>query len=121
MTAPLSAGVIGAALVLAGVTGLLSYLRRPTPRLIGAGVVSLAIAVVAQAVIAVVLLIGGERPLELGTFIGYLLFSVVVLPAAMVWARAEPGRWGNGVLAVGCLTLSVVVVRMEQLWDMTGG
>lgn len=113
--------LIGAALVLAAITGLLSILRRATPRLLGFVVLVLAVGVLGQAVIAAVLLISGERPLEFGTFIGYLLFSVLVLPAAMLWARAEPGRWGNGVLAVGCLTLSVIVVRMQQLWDVTGG
>lgn len=113
--------VIGAALVLAVVTGLLGYLRRPTPHVLGVAVLVLAAAVLVQAVIATVLLAGGNRPEELGTFIGYLFFSVLVLPAALVWARAEPGRWGNGVLAVGCLTLSVIVVRLGRLWEMTGG
>jgi len=113
--------LIGAALVLAATTGLLSYLRRPTPRWLTAAGVVVAAVVLLQAVIAGVLLVGGETPAEQGTFIGYLFFSVFVLPAAIAWARAEPGRWGNGVLAVGCLTLSVMIVRMVQLWDMTGG
>ncbi len=121
MVDPLPAVLIGAALVLAVATGLLSYLRRPTPRWLTAAVLVVAAAVLLQAVLAVVLLIGGDQPASPGTFIGYALASIVVLPAAIAWARAEPGRWGNGVLAVGCLTLSVVVVRMQQLWDMTGG
>lgn len=117
----LANALIGAALVLAAVTAVLAYLRRPTPRLLGILALGLAVAVGVQAVIAVVLLLGGDRPGELGTFIGYLLSSVLVLPAAMLWARAEPGRWGNGVLAVGCLTLAVVIVRLGQLWDLPGG
>jgi hypothetical protein len=121
MVGRLPEALIGAALVLALATGLLSYLRRATPGWLRAAVLLLAAGVVAQAVIVVALLIGGERPQEQGTFIGYLFFSVLVLPAAVVWARAEPGRWGNGVLAVGCLTLSVMIVRMAQLWEMTGG
>lgn len=117
----LANGLVGAALVLAAGVGLFSYLSRPTPRVLSAAVLALAAAAVVQAAIAVVLLIGGERAQEQGTFIGYLFFSVLVLPAAFAWARAEPGRWGNGVLAVGCLTLSVMIVRMDQLWGMTGG
>jgi len=117
----LANGIIVAALVLAAVTGLFAYLRRPTPQVVGAAALVLAVAVVVQAVVAAAMLIGGERPPEQGTFIGYLFFSVLVLPAAFAWARAEPGRWGNGVLAVGCLTLSVMIVRLQQLWDMTGG
>jgi len=113
--------LIGAALVLSVVLGVLAYLRRPTPRVLTAAVLVLAAAVLAQAIVAMVLLIGGERAQEPGTFIGYMFFSILVLPAALAWARAEPGRWGNGVLAVGCLTLSVMIVRMSQLWGITGG
>lgn len=113
--------LIGAALVLAVAVGLLAYARRPTPRVLTAVVIVLAVAVLAQAVVAVAMLISGERAQEQGTFIGYMFFSVLVLPAALAWARAEPGRWGNGVLAVGCLTLSVMIVRMSQLWGITGG
>lgn len=113
--------LIGAALVLAVALGLLAYARRPTPRVLTIAVIVLAVAVLAQAVVAVVLLIGGERAQEQGTFIGYMFFSLLVLPAALAWARAEPGRWGNGVLAVGCLTLSVMIVRMSQLWGAAGG
>jgi len=117
----LANAIIGGALVLAAVTGVFSYLRRPTPRLVVAAVLMVASAVLVQAVVAAVSLINGERPQELGTFIGYLFFSVLVLPAAFAWARMEPGRWGNGVLAVGCLTLSVMIVRLQQVWDVTGG
>ncbi|MEJ7702484.1 MAG: hypothetical protein WKF47_01840 [Geodermatophilaceae bacterium] len=113
--------LIGAALVLAALTSVLSYLRRPTPRPVSLAVLGLAAAVLLQAVIAIVIVIGGDRPADLGTFVGYALASVLVLPAAIAWSRAEPGRWGNGVLAVGCLTLSVMIVRMGQLWDMTSG
>lgn len=113
--------IIAVALVLAAVTAILAYLRRGNSRVVTAAVVLVAAAIVGQAVIAAVRLVPGPRPAELPTFIGYLLFSVLVLPAALAWARAEPGRWGNGVLAVGCLTVSVMIVRMGQLWGVTGG
>ena len=37
-----------------------------------------------QTIIAVARLIGGDRPVELATFIGYLLTAVLFLPAAAV-------------------------------------
>lgn len=121
MLAVLANSLAGVGLVLAVAVGLFSYLSRPPPLVLTAAVGVLAAAVVVQAVIAVALLISGERAEEQATFIGYLLFSVLVLPAAFAWARAEPGRWGSGVLAVGCLTLSVMIVRMGQLWGIGGG
>lgn len=120
MIAPLADGLVAATLVLAAVTAVLSLLRRNTPRVVTGAVFVLGAATVAQAVIAVVRVIAGPRPGETGTFVGYLLSSVLILPAAWLWARVEAGRWGNGVLCVGCLTLSVMIVRMDQLW-IAGG
>ncbi|MGI8532153.1 MAG: hypothetical protein ACR2KN_04050 [Geodermatophilaceae bacterium] len=116
--------ISAAALVVAAVTAVLAYLQRRTPGVVTVAVLAVlavAAAVVVQAVIALVQLIAGHHPQEIATFIGYLLFSMLVLPATLAWAKAEPGRWGNGVLAVGCLTVAVMIVRMGQLWDVVGG
>ncbi|MDQ3455902.1 MAG: hypothetical protein M3513_10675, partial [Actinomycetota bacterium] len=83
-------------------------------------VLAIGTACVVQALVAVVLFIRGPRPDEPETFLGYLLSSVLIVPAAWLWARVEPGRWGNGVLCIGCLTLSVMIVRMDQLWVFGG-
>ena len=112
--------ISAAALVVAAVTAVLAYLQRGTPGVVTVAVLAVAAAVVVQAVIALVRLIAGHHPQETATFIGYLLFSMLVLPATLAWAKAEPGRWGNGVLAVGCLTVAVMIVRMGQLWDVVG-
>lgn len=120
MLDPLVNGLIAATLVVAAVTALLSLLRRVTPQFVNVAVLAVGTATVVQAVIAVVLFIAGPRPDEPGTFLGYLLSSILIVPAAWLWARVEPGRWGNGVLCIGCLTLSVMVVRMDQLWVFGG-
>ncbi|MBA3251870.1 MAG: hypothetical protein H0T66_16555, partial [Geodermatophilaceae bacterium] len=113
-------GIIAATLVVAAVAAVLSLLRRPTPRVVAGAVLGIGAAAVVQAVIALVQFIAGPRPDEPGTFLGYLLSSVLIVPAAWLWARVEPGRWGNGVLCIGCLTLSVMIVRMDQLWVFGG-
>jgi hypothetical protein len=46
-------------------------------------------------------LIGGDRPVELATFVGYLLTAVLFLPAAAVLARMEPTRWGSVIMGGG--------------------
>lgn len=110
-----------AGLVVALAAGLLSALRRPGVASLAVAIVALEAAVLVQAVIAAVLLVQGPRPGELATFVGYVGVSLVVLPVAVFWARAEPGRVGNGVLAVACLTVAVMSVRMGQIWELPRG
>ncbi|HEU0213296.1 MAG TPA: hypothetical protein VFR13_04355 [Jiangellaceae bacterium] len=81
----------------------------------------LEILVVVQVLIAVVRLIGGDRPAELGTFIGYLVVAVVLVPIGTLWALAERSRWAPAVLAVACFALLVVAVRLDDLWSTVGG
>jgi hypothetical protein len=81
----------------------------------------LTVVVIVQVVIAIVALAAGERPDEVGTFVGYLIVAVILLPLGTVWALAERSRWGTGVLAVACFALVVVVVRLQDLWSTAGG
>ena len=64
---------------------------------------------------------GGRAPDEPGTFVGYLVIAVILLPLGTLWALAERSRWGTAVLAVACFTLVVVLVRLQDLWSTTGG
>lgn len=120
MLEPLADGLIAATLVVATVAAVLALLRRPTPRVVDIAFLSIGAVAVVQAGIAIGRLIAGSRPEETGTFVGYALSSVLIVPAAWLWARVEPGRWSNGVLCVGCLTLAVMIVRMDQLWGLGG-
>ncbi len=77
--------------------------------------------IVVQVLIAVVMLVAGERPDELGTFVGYLVVAVILLPLGTLWALTERSRWGTAVLAIACLALVVVIIRLQDLWSTTGG
>jgi hypothetical protein len=81
---------------------------------------ALLLVVFVQVVIAVVRLVAGDRPDELGTFIGYLIVALVIVPVGTLWALAERSRWGAGALAVACLSLAVVVLRLNDLWSTVG-
>jgi hypothetical protein len=100
----------------------LFYVWRDRPVGVGAAVAAgvVELVLLAQAVVAVVLIVGGERPDEGVSFVLYLIGSLVAVPAGVWWARGEPSRWGAGVLAVVFLALPVVVVRMQHLWEATG-
>ncbi|NUT54317.1 MAG: hypothetical protein HOV94_44560 [Saccharothrix sp.] len=106
-------------LVLAVLDHPITLRTKPTLWL-GALVVLLEAALVAQAVIGVVALLGTDRELDRATFVGYLLGVAVVLPLGAVWSVAERSRWGAGVLAVTCLSVPVMVLRLDQLWGGHG-
>jgi hypothetical protein len=49
--------------------------------------------------------------------IGYLAVSAVLVPGGLVLAVEERNRWGTLVLGAACLTLAVVVVRLQAVWS----
>jgi hypothetical protein len=109
------------AVVLAALGGLSTALRRRigSAHLAVAGVLELLLVV--QAVLAGVAVAGGHRPAELATFLAYL-GSVVLLPVAgLLWARTEPTRWAGTVLGVAALAVAVMLWRLLDLWEVTGG
>lgn len=54
-------------------------------------------------------------------FFAYLVAVVLILPAAVLLARAERNRFGSLVIVVGGLVLVVLVVRLQQLWGVSVG
>ncbi|HZI96820.1 MAG TPA: hypothetical protein VFD41_04760 [Actinomycetales bacterium] len=102
------------ALALWGVVGSVRAARPAGPQLLGMAVLEVALLV--QAVVAGVRLVGGADVPSTGTVVAYLVVSVIVLPAGALWGIADRSRWGNGVIAVSCLTAAVLVVRLVQVW-----
>lgn len=94
---------------------LLATRGRPTGMSTYVGLSTVEIVLLVQAVWAVVTLTGG-RPSELTTFVGYLFASLVVLPAGVLWARADRTRSGTAVLGVACLAVAVITIRLQQVW-----
>lgn len=72
---------------------------------------------VIQAIVAAVRLIAGTRPESTGTFVGYLIGSLLVLPLGVLWALEERTRWSSVVLAIAGLTAVIIVLRMNAVWD----
>jgi hypothetical protein len=108
------------ALVLAAL-GVLSTLTRRRIGLAHLGAAALLEAVLlVQAGIAVVRLVGGERPPEIATFAGYLAGVVLVPVAGVLLARSERSRWAGTVIAVAALVTAVMVWRLLQLWEAPG-
>ncbi|MEV6694201.1 hypothetical protein AB0M35_22280 [Micromonospora sp. NPDC051196] len=122
---PVDGALAVAAIVLSllvAVWALIATLRHRPPdliQLIGLGVLELAL--LGLAVLAGVALAGGEQPGEPGAFFGYLVTLVCLPPLAGVLARMEPTRWGSAIVCAICLVTPVVVVRLQQTWEVLGG
>lgn len=80
-----------------------------------AALVALELGLVLQAAIASAGLVLGSEPREPATSFGYLAASVLTLPAVVPSARAR-SRWDAGVIAIVCLALAVVCMRLRTTW-----
>jgi hypothetical protein len=70
----------------------------------------------AQLVVGIVQLTGTDRDVSGPFFVGYLIGALIVLPLGALWALAESSRWGAGALAVACLVIPVLELRMYEIW-----
>ncbi|MFG2064348.1 hypothetical protein ACGFIK_23340 [Micromonospora sp. NPDC048871] len=117
----LAVAAIVLSLLVAG-WALVATLRHRPPdwiQLIGLGVLELAL--LGLVIMAGVALAGGDQPGEPGAFFGYLVTLVCLPPLAGVLARMEPTRWGSAIVCAICLVTPVVVVRLQQTWEVLGG
>jgi hypothetical protein len=76
----------------------------------------LEVGLVVQLVVGIVKLATDDRQIEGATFIGYLTTVPLLLPIAGFWALMERTRWGPVVMVVGCLTVPVLILRLNQVW-----
>ncbi len=101
--------------LLVGLLGAFLGLRdRPPGRLLLQGVLALQALLLAQAVVAVVRLLGdGPQPPSVAVFAGYLVLSVLLLPGAFALVVEERTRFGSLLLGGACLVVAVVEVRLR--------
>jgi hypothetical protein len=74
------------------------------------------VALLAQLVVGIVQLVDTDRDISGPFFIGYLIGSLLVLPIGALWALAESSRWGAGALAIACIVIPVVELRLYDIW-----
>jgi hypothetical protein len=77
----------------------------------------LEIALLALLVGGCIALAGTSRDVDGVLFVSYLVTLVAIPPAAVLWGIAEKSRWGTGVVVVAMLTVSVLCVRVLQIWE----
>ncbi|HEX2892837.1 MAG TPA: hypothetical protein VHO29_02420 [Marmoricola sp.] len=90
--------------------------RRPG-RLTYALLALVEVGLVAQLVIGLTRVFDDHRGVSVGTYVGYLVGALVILPLAAGWAWAERTRNGTAVLLVGVLVVPVLFVRLHDIWS----
>lgn len=94
--------------------------RRPPDRVQVIGLAVVELLALGYVLTSVVEMTGGARPSEMATYIGYL-FAFALIPAlGGVLARLEPSRWGSLIVMIAGLVMSVLVVRLHQVWTGVG-
>jgi hypothetical protein len=73
-----------------------------------------------QSIIAAAKLVGGFRPAEPATTIGYLIGIVILVPIAWLWANVERSRFSGIVLAVAAFAVLAMTLRLLVLWTPAG-
>ena len=110
----LATALIVGSLVLALWAAVCAALDRLPPKPHLQALFGLQALVLVQAVIALVRAAdwGGPK----AELVGYLAVSAVLVPGGLFLTVEERSRWGTLVLAVACLVLAVVVVRLQAVW-----
>lgn len=103
--------VIGAALVLLGLFGVkpIGYLVLVFATIEASLLVQLAVSVG-------IVVAGSQAALSTIEFFGYLLVALLVPLAGAAWALMERTRWSTVILGATALTVSVMLLRMWQIW-----
>jgi hypothetical protein len=107
-----------AAGVLALVLGLLG--RKPSDlSLAGAALVE--VLLIAQVVVAIVAPAAGNPPSgNPYEFWAYLISGLLIPVGAIAWALVDRTRWSTVVVGVACLSIAIMLYRMQIIWTVQG-
>lgn len=120
MIEPLQTLLIAASLLLAALAAVYVVLDRPTGPVLLTGLALLEAGLLAQAVLGIVALATQDRDVNGPVYVGYLLGTLIFVPAAAAWALGEKSRAGTAALVVLGLVVPVLVVRVQQVWGGAG-
>lgn len=103
---------VGAALVVLGLIGL-----KPAGYLI-LSLAAVEVSLVVQLAVSVGMMFAGSQAVvSTIEYFGYLLVALLIPVAGGIWALAERTRWSTVIMGASALTVSVMLVRMWQIWS----
>ena len=121
MTGPLATAIIVASLVMAAWAVVLLIANRAPGRAVWGGIAAFEVLMIAFVLWGIVATVTRDVDFPRLEFVLYLLGVLVLVPAAAWWVREEKSRAAAAVLLVAFLVVPVMVVRIQQVWEMTGG
>jgi hypothetical protein len=76
------------------------------------------IALIVQLAVSVGMVFAGSQAVvSTLEYFGYLLVALLIPGAGGIWALAERTRWSTVIMGASSLTISVMLVRMWQIWS----
>ncbi|GAB3234547.1 hypothetical protein GCM10027447_31770 [Glycomyces halotolerans] len=88
--------------------------RVGSANLVGVGV--LEVLLLAQLVAAIALVPGAAGDGK-ALFFSYLVTTILVPIAAVLWGAIDRSRWGIGTVAASCLVVAALMLRLHQIWE----
>lgn len=115
MIDPFGYALVAAGLVLAIWAGTWAARDRPTNDALMIGSIVIEVALLVQTTLALFRL-SGAGVVEPVTFIAYAAGILLPLPLGFYLARIERTRWGSMILCFTAVVVSVMTLRLLQLW-----
>ena len=115
-----SSWVLGAVLVLCGITAIVLVVHLLRDRAAEDGMFVLVgvteLVLLGQLVGGCVALGSTERDVEGTLFVSYLVGTALALPIGAFWSLAERNRAGTAVVLLAVLTVAALEVRLDAIW-----
>jgi hypothetical protein len=70
-----------------------------------------------RAMLGIAAMVSGRHAVPGTTHIAYLVCSVAILPVMLGTLVDDRSRWSAAVIAVACLAILVIAVRLEMTWS----
>lgn len=104
--------------VIGGVLCLVLGMVKKAPNDLSMGAVAVVeLLLVAQLVVSLMApALGNPSQGSAAEFYTYVISALIVPPAAAFWALVDRTRWATMILGAACLTVAVMVYRMQQIW-----
>ncbi|MGN6160984.1 MAG: hypothetical protein ACTHOG_04685 [Marmoricola sp.] len=113
--------IVGALCALTFVVVVVQMIRNvPASNVVDALLANIEVGLVVQLVVGLVKLGSAPAAMSKATWVGYLVGSLLILPAAWIWSQTERSRAGLGVLLVGLLVVPFLFLRLHQVWTAHG-
>jgi hypothetical protein len=75
---------------------------------------------VVNLVLGVVKVTDAPSGVSVWEYVGYLVGSLLIIPAGVIWSSGEKSRGGTGVLLIATLVVPFMFVRLADIWAAGG-